>query len=1335
MAKEKKYQEILERVQEHVTLLKGREIVIGIPFSDQGETLPKVIEIANEGVKELLPGKDVAIILAGSYEGRRMLRNIRNILKEQRSEGYCFTLDKVVDGKGWTMRALIDVAQFLHSDLILLEPDFVRKGRQGLQPGWIYSLYRPIELGNDFVLPVFNRPPEGKRVTEHLVNPILVSLYGYRIKEPMGGMYGISRRILHKFLRDKKLFSQTDVGNYGIDIFLTITAIVNDLQICQANLGTRLKHHSPGEFPVRLRGALRTMFDQIGYTSTWWLKEGKKGKHEPPFYGKLPSLVPPKADVNIPFEIERFKVDFQRYKDYLYRKLCPPSLYEKLLDLSTKDEEGFSFSSSDWAKCVHILLLAYFFQKEIPQTDILDTLIILNRARTAAFVREVQKLRGDAKGLGADRLREVQIGDFTNLRESFDQHWRERKLFYVAPMERVLLEFLPGFPLNLPKEIEDNKGRVMRVFEVYEDLIEEIQTKGAAFLPKEQKIEFMERCIHEADENLRDVLKGNIYSRKGVRTLVENVFRYLPFARKKCFFLKQRKIIEFLEGNTPHNLFEMFGYRNVNSSLKKYEPRDILILASSIEGRAFHERFWDWFEDARPDWFGLREKGFLVQDHGNFAQWVHRRGEPSDIEMLCGKILVTQYPRAAGLHYPYLLYLSLIAKMNVEMEMFSEDWKCYSKDQDFSQKARDSLRIHFSRDPLSAHEIFEANVDEISTKRIGKSKILSESLKDLLGLYHIVYRLDGDFLSLGFPSWAIYHTWGRKGIPSIGFLGEKSKVEQRWFVREMISKLVNIGGLGDKNAISQKLREMRGNGIEDKNLAAELGLLPPFRFDKEDLALIFKVPQDTKDPKALTEKINLLIKSLPKDLTVDDFITKVPQELKPTEEQIEEVHRIANELKGLETTHFNSVRHGGGVAEILDWLVPLTSSVGIKANRVIIEPKNPGEFFPVTKTFHNALQGMEVNLSGDMKEVYVRESEYMVKKLSREGKLGGDILICHDPQPLATISSVDKKKVWRAHIDLSFPRREFVEFLLPFIEQYDAAIFHFEDFALEELKGKIPIYLIPAGINFLAPKNMELPPEFHSYILKRFGIDKNKPIVLQISRFDRFKDPGGVVDAFESARSELLKEGLDIQLVYAGNMAGDDPEGARILSDLIDNLGAKKKILDKVKFIPRSMLWTVGEVPYIFIINLGATPVIENALVVNSLQTTATIVLQKSLKEGLGLTILEAMCKGKPVIVGSIGGPAHVIKEDGFYGYGVGYKDEKGNLVYTSQETAGEILRCFEDPQKALFMSKRARRNVGINYSAIRHLLDYLRLFDNIVNTSNPMRALKGSLKNWKKEL
>jgi trehalose synthase len=214
-----------------------------------------------------------------------------------------------------------------------------------------------------------------------------------------------------------------------------------------------------------------------------------------------------------------------------------------------------------------------------------------------------------------------------------------------------------------------------------------------------------------------------------------------------------------------------------------------------------------------------------------------------------------------------------------------------------------------------------------------------------------------------------------------------------------------------------------------------------------------------------------------------------------------------------------------------------------------------------------------------------------------------------------------------------------------------------------------------------------------------------------------------VVEAFESARSALLREGLDLQLVYAGNMAGDDPEGEKILSELIQNLGAKRRVLHRKAFIPRSMVWTIGEVPHISVINLGATPLMDNALVVNSLQRSSTIVLQKSLKEGLGLTILEAMCKGKPVIVGNVGGPARLIEEDGLYGYGVGYKDKRGDLVYTSEETAGEILRCFEAPQKALEMAKRAQRNVATNYSAIRHLLDYLRLFNDLVRSPNSLRS------------
>lgn len=1313
----------MQRVRDDVSSLRGSEIVIGIPFSDELETLPEAIEIIDHGAKEFYADKRVVFILVGAFVGRGLRRRIGETLKARRREGYCFTLDREIDGKGWTIRALMEVSEFLNSDLIILEPDFVRKGKQGLQPCWIHSIYRPIELGNEFVLPVYRRPPEGKRVTDHLIVPLLISLYGYRVREPMGGVYGISKRCLHRFLRDKDLFAETDVGNYGIDIFLTITAIINELAICQANLGTRLKRSAPGEFPVRLRQALRTMCDQIGYTSSWWLKEGKRVNTEPPFYGRLPNIRPPKVDVNIADEVARYRMDFQRYKDYLYRKLCPPPLFEKLLNLSMEEEEEFSFSPADWSECVYALLLAYFFQKEIPTADILDTIVILNRARTASFIREVRRLTGDERQLKADRLREAQVREFTRLTESFEGNWRKGKLLYVAPMERVLLEFLPGVPLNLPKEVEDAEGEVIRVYRIFEDLQNEVQKRGSAFLPKGGKVEFMERSIQEADEKLRDVLKGNVYSLKGVRTLVENIFRVLPLSRKRCLFLDQRKIIEYLEGNIPHNFLEMFGYKTVTAAIKRYEPRDILILASFTEGRAFNERFWDWLGDAQPDWFRSREKGFLVRDHGNFGQWVHSRGEPSDIEMLCGKILVTQYPRAAGLAYPYLLYLSLIAKLNVEMEMFSQDWKFYAQDRDFSKKVVNSLRRHLSRDSLSAHEIFEAEVDETAIRRIGKSRTLRGRLGRLLDLYYIVYKLDGDFLSLGFPSWAIYRTWGRKGIPSKGFLGEKSRVEQRWFVREILLKLAEIEGLGDESSVRQKVREMRGNGIEDKNIAAELGLVPAVRFDRENLHLIFRVPPDFTDKKSLLRRVNVLIQSIPRELTLDDLVSRVPRELKPTEEQIEEVYRLAHGLRGLEVTHFNSARHGGGVAEILDWLVPLMNSVGIKAHRVVVGPKNPGKFFPITKTFHNALQGMEAVLTEEMKGIYLGESEYMKRRLSEEGSIRGDVLVCHDPQPLAAIASCSQRKVWRAHIDLSFPQREFVTFLLQFIERYDAAVFHFEDFILSELKGRVPIYLIPAGVNFLTPKNVELPPEFPSYILKSFGIERNRPIILQISRFDRFKDPKGVVEAFERARGELSKEGLDIQLVYAGNMAGDDPEGMNILSELIDDLGATRRMLRKRPCIPQSVVWTVGEVPAIFIVNLGATPVIENALVVNALQRAATIVLQKSLKEGLGLTILEAMCKGKPVIVGNVGGPAHLIEEDGAYGYGVGDRDEKGNLVYTSEETAGKILRCFEDPQKARLMSERAQRYVGVSYSAIRHLVDYLGLFDDIMHPSKSTKA------------
>jgi hypothetical protein len=317
MRQEKIYQKILQGVQESNPSWHGKDILIGIPFSDQIETLPTVIRTAQEGLQRYLPDKRAAFLIAATYEGKNFSRQIRSLFKELSIAGHLFTLDTELTGKGWAMRSLIELSASFGSDLLLIEPDFVQQGQEGMQPSWIHSLYRPLELGSDFVLPAFTRPPEAKRAADQLVIPLLLVLYGCRVQEPMGGVYGIHRKILHIFLNDTKLFAFTDIGKYGIDIFLTITAIVNDVKICQANLGIRRKLPSPGEFAVRLRQTVRTMFDQIEYTAPWWLQQGRLIKTEPPLYGKVPVLDPPIVDFDISSEIERFRVDFHRNADYL----------------------------------------------------------------------------------------------------------------------------------------------------------------------------------------------------------------------------------------------------------------------------------------------------------------------------------------------------------------------------------------------------------------------------------------------------------------------------------------------------------------------------------------------------------------------------------------------------------------------------------------------------------------------------------------------------------------------------------------------------------------------------------------------------------------------------------------------------------------------------------------------------------------------------------------------------------------------------------------------------------------------------------------------------------
>jgi len=382
---------------------------------------------------------------------------------------------------------------------------------------------------------------------------------------------------------------------------------------------------------------------------------------------------------------------------------------------------------------------------------------------------------------------------------------------------------------------------------------------------------------------------------------------------------------------------------------------------------------------------------------------------------------------------------------------------------------------------------------------------------------------------------------------------------------------------------------------------------------------------------------------------------------------VETLWRLAERVRGRTLVHVNSTRFGGGVAEMLHRYVPLLEELGVRTRWEVIS--GPEEFFRVTKSLHNALQGQEQPLPDALLRTYVEVNRENASRLDLEA----DVVLVHDPQPLALVDFVERsgRWVWRCHIDVSHPQRRAWGFLRPFVVKYDAAIFSLEKFAQ---RLPIPQYLIHPSIDPLSEKNRELSEDEVDAVLTRLGIPRDKPILLQVSRFDRFKDPVGVIQAYR-----MVKRHEDCRLVLAGGTADDDPEGAQVLAEVMEA--------------------AEGD-PEIHVLVLPPTADHE----INALQRAATVVIQKSLREGFGLTVTEGMWKGKPVIGGFAGGiTAQII-------YGV-----TGYTVNSVEGLAFRIRYLLNNPDLARQMGENAREHVRQNFLIVRDLADHLALVSTLL--------------------
>jgi trehalose synthase len=384
-------------------------------------------------------------------------------------------------------------------------------------------------------------------------------------------------------------------------------------------------------------------------------------------------------------------------------------------------------------------------------------------------------------------------------------------------------------------------------------------------------------------------------------------------------------------------------------------------------------------------------------------------------------------------------------------------------------------------------------------------------------------------------------------------------------------------------------------------------------------------------------------------------------------EAIDQLLQLAKPLAGLKLVHVNSTKTGGGVAEILTKMVPMIQSLGIQCTWETIRG-NP-DFFTCTKNFHNALQGNKIQPSALSLRIF-EDTNAENAELLKEALSDADFVFIHDPQPLTLIEHFPNRKskwIWRCHIDASRPFRPVWNYLKNFIEKYDATIFSLAEFCHPLSK---PMYLVLPSIDPLSDKNIDLSEKEIKDTIDLFNIDAHRPLLLQVSRFDRFKDPLGVIEAYRL----IKKFNPSVQLVLAGGGASDDPEGEAIL---------------------REVRLASGDDPDIHVLLLPD----DAHRTINALQRAADIIIQKSIKEGFGLTVTEGLWKSKPVIGGNVGGIRKQI-----------VNWQSGFLVNTPEGAAYRIRYLLQNPHKIADMGRIGKKHAQEKFLITRHIREYLTL-------------------------
>jgi len=849
---EVEFRESVEQPLEEAARIGQADIVVGIPFYNEAGTIGRVIDIAGQALHKYYPDQRCVICCAGSERGSEALTAARQAMLPENVELIAFLMKgHQVSGKGWALRAIMEIADELKADLVVLEADLLSSVDQdqvtGLSPEWITRLITPVRSEKfDVVLSRFDRHWLETPIANHLIRPLIAAIYNLDLHDPLCGELAISSDFLKTYLDDAEVWA-SDVGRYGIDVWLLTRAIVKGANIAEVYLGAKLYKSSPGKQEVVLREQAKTIFEQVSLTRDFW-KEKSEAILPVASLGFRDTQQPIALHPDIHSDVVRYRKGFNQFHP-LYREVLPAGIFAEMEGLAESDPTEFDFTVGLWGQSLYEFLVTFCFHDKFAKEDIVSAVIPLYHARVASFARAMEKLdrelaelepdrRQRLLSLEAERELEEQIEEFIRRKPAFFAQWkvREKEAKPLLPLI-TYREFIPGVPLVLPQEFRSPTGKAVSTDDVHKDIRERYLKEFEHFVHDRLKMprwatsfeiaESVRSFMGRAERELGKLLAGDLYTVEGTDRVARTLFDRFPHG--EMFTLKPEVTSALLRQFPPANLLVKYGKSNVAELEEEFEPNDILALSSFSEERGHVQKIRSWISDsARPEHFGQLPVKPLVVSWDDFPSLAEMK-EASTLSKLGGRVVVCNLRKGVGGEFPLLRYFTMMIRNIVEAEKFGEVWEKFAqRKRDFGLKVFNSLEGHWGRELLSVHNLFENKVHRVVVQRLrqmaqdlereSEFASLSMILNTLADSYHLAITLvDGVFVACSAWTWASYSFKGGEGFPT----PLSALVERDWATRELLVELYRQLG-GSEDILDEKIVELVGQGREPENIVSIL---------------------------------------------------------------------------------------------------------------------------------------------------------------------------------------------------------------------------------------------------------------------------------------------------------------------------------------------------------------------------------------------------------------------------------------------------------------------------------------------------------------------------------